>query len=126
MKTYRIAVYGGDGIGAEVVAQSVRVLEAVQAQDSSFELELKPFAWGGTYWAETGNLVPPGLSRHPARVRRHPLWRHRRPRTRSRPHHPGPLIKMRQQFDQYACVRPASCSKACIAPWQTRDPRTST
>ena len=29
MKTYRIAVLSGDGIGPEVIAQAVRVLEAV-------------------------------------------------------------------------------------------------
>ena len=30
MKTFRIAVYPGDGIGSEVIAEAVRVLEAAQ------------------------------------------------------------------------------------------------
>lgn len=43
MKTYRIAVLSGDGIGPEVIAQAVRVLEAVGERfDLRFALETFP------------------------------------------------------------------------------------
>ena len=36
MKTYKIPVIGGDGIGPEVVAEGVKVLKAVEKLDSGF------------------------------------------------------------------------------------------
>ena len=37
MQNYQIAVFAGDGIGPEVVAQALRVLEAVQKRQGTFE-----------------------------------------------------------------------------------------
>lgn len=53
----RIAVLGGDGIGPEVVAEGVRVLEAVATRhDHIFELEALPF--GGVAIDAFGNGLP--------------------------------------------------------------------
>lgn len=104
---FSIAVYPGDGIGVEVVAQAVRVLEAVQRQAGGFELRLTPFPWGIAHWRETQQVVPDdfleilrpfdaillGALGWPAELPDHVTL--------------APLIRMRQEFDQYACVRPA-------------------
>src|SRR5579884_1431924 len=52
----RIAVIPGDGIGPEIVAQGMRVLESVKAQ---FGLELDTFtvSAGAQYYAETGRAI---------------------------------------------------------------------
>jgi len=58
MKTYRIAVLPGDGIGPEVIAQAVRVLEAVGERfDLHFALETLPI--GAAAVAVANNPLPP-------------------------------------------------------------------
>ena len=46
MKTYKVAVIGGDGIGPEVIAEGVKVLHAVAALDGSFRFEFTHYPWG--------------------------------------------------------------------------------
>ena len=105
MKTYKIAVYPGDGIGVEVTEQTLRVLEAVQ--EDTFKLELTHFPWGADYWVEHGKVVPDGYLDvlrpfdaiflgalgDPARIPDHITL--------------VPIVEIRQHFDQYACLRPA-------------------
>src|SRR2546426_9274054 len=53
MKTYAIAVLPGDGIGPEVIAQAVRVLEAVSERfDVRFTLETLPVGAAGVAAAD--------------------------------------------------------------------------
>jgi tartrate dehydrogenase/decarboxylase / D-malate dehydrogenase len=56
MKTYRIALIPGDGIGKEVIPAAVRVLEA--AADKNFRFEFTPFEWGCEYSLRTGRMMP--------------------------------------------------------------------
>ena len=70
----RIAVVPGDGIGVEVTAEAVRVLEAVAAA-SGRTVRLTDFDWGADHYLKTGVTLPEGalhdaaggLRRHPAR-----------------------------------------------------------
>ena len=55
MSRHRIAVIGGDGVGPEVVAQGIRVLEAACAGS---ELEWTHLPWGSDHHARTGALMP--------------------------------------------------------------------
>lgn len=55
MKTYRIALLPGDGIGHEVIPEAVRVLEAAA---DGFRLEFTPFEWGCEYYLRTGRMMP--------------------------------------------------------------------
>ena len=58
MKTYRLAVLPGDGIGPEVIAQALRVLEAVGERFSlRFALETLPI--GAAAVAVANNPLPP-------------------------------------------------------------------
>ncbi|MBF0277145.1 MAG: tartrate dehydrogenase [SAR324 cluster bacterium] len=107
MKSFKIALYPGDGIGPEVLDQTVRVLEAVESQMKTFTLETTQFPWGADYWIEYGQVAPPdfldllrpfdaillGAIGDPSRIPDHVTL--------------DPLIQIRQRFDQYACVRPA-------------------
>ena len=53
----RIAVIAGDGIGKEVTAEAVKVIEAVgQAFGRTFAIEQLP--WGADYFLETGITIP--------------------------------------------------------------------
>src|SRR6185437_15767856 len=51
---YRIAVIGGDGIGPEVCAVALRVLDALEGP--SFDYETLP--WGSEYYLSTGRMMP--------------------------------------------------------------------
>jgi tartrate dehydrogenase/decarboxylase/D-malate dehydrogenase len=107
MQTYEIAVYPGDGIGLEVTDQAVRVLEVVQSQVGGFGLNMTHLPWGANYYAKTGRVAPPdfldvlrpfdaillGALGAPNRIPDHITLE--------------PLVRTRQSFDQYACVRPA-------------------
>ena len=121
MKTFEIAVYPGDGIGAEVIEQAVRVLEAAQEQDGGFALPMTRFDWGAAYWDKTGSVVPPdfldvlrgfdaillGAIGEPHRIPDHITLE--------------PLIRIRQTFDQYACVRPSRLLAGVRSPLATED-----
>ena len=57
-KAFRIAVIAGDGIGKEVTAEAVRVIEAVGERfGRSFALEHLP--WSADYYLQSGVTIPP-------------------------------------------------------------------
>lgn len=107
MITHRIALYPGDGIGPEVLDQAIRVLERVQQLGREFELHFTRFDWGAEHHARHGRVAPDdyldvlrpfdaiflGAVGLPARLPDHVTLE--------------PLVRLRQSFDQYACVRPA-------------------
>ena len=58
MDKYRIAVIAGDGVGPEVMAEAVKVLEAASAKDGRFSFEFTNFPWGCEYYLKTGEMMP--------------------------------------------------------------------
>ncbi len=58
MKTFRVAVIPGDGIGREVTPAAIRAIEAAGARvDVRFAWE--SFPWGSEYYLEHGRMMPP-------------------------------------------------------------------
>ncbi|MCB8840360.1 tartrate dehydrogenase [Aurantimonas sp. VKM B-3413] len=57
MKSYRIALIPGDGIGPDVVAAAWQVAEAVAAKER-FALEGTGFPWSCDHYLETGTMMP--------------------------------------------------------------------
>ena len=107
MKTYNIAAIPGDGIGTEVIAAGIQVLEALARRDGGFALRFEHFDWGSHYYLKHGAMMPAdGLERLKSfdaiyfgavgskEVPDHiTLW--------------GLRLNICQSFDQYANVRPA-------------------
>src|SRR3970282_1012408 len=54
----RVAVIPGDGIGPEVIAEAVKVLELACAALGS-KIELTPYPWGADHYLATGVTLPP-------------------------------------------------------------------
>ncbi|MFL4996934.1 MAG: isocitrate/isopropylmalate family dehydrogenase, partial [Microvirga sp.] len=54
MNSYKIAAIPGDGIGKEVIAAGVEVLQALAARDGGFKLEFEAFDWGSDYYKKHG------------------------------------------------------------------------
>jgi tartrate dehydrogenase/decarboxylase/D-malate dehydrogenase len=60
MREYKIAAMGGDGIGPEVIAAGLEVLDALAQQDGGFRLKVTDFDWGSDYYKKHGVMMPPG------------------------------------------------------------------
>ncbi len=115
MKTYRIALIPGDGIGREVMPEGVRALEAAGAA-FGFAIDARPFDWSCETYKATGRMMPEdGL----ARLREHDaillgavgypgvpdhisLW--------------GLLLPIRRGFDQYVNLRPVRLLRGVQSP----------
>lgn len=123
MKTYRVAVIAGDGIGKEVMPEGLRSLEAA-SKKFGFGLELKAIDWASCdYYAKTGQMMPDdwkaqlqgmdaiyfGAVGWPATVPDHvSLW--------------GSLLKFRREFDQYINLRPVRLFEGVPCPLAGRRP----
>ena len=116
MKTYRMASVPGDGIGPEVIAEGIKVLNAVAELDGSFRFEWTEFPWGCEYYLQHGVMMDadgieklkaydaiylgavgaPGVPDHIS------LW--------------GLLLAIRKGFDQYINLRPVRLLRGAPCP----------
>ncbi len=116
MKSFTIALYPGDGIGPEVVDQAVRVLQALEETTKDFSLKMTRFPWGADYCEQNGRAVPPDfldiLRGFDAILLGAVGWPTRFPDHITL----DPLIRIRQTFDQYACVRPSRLMRGVRSP----------
>ena len=119
MKEYKIAVYPGDGIGVDVTDEVCRILEVLSSK-FDYKLKLTEFDWGHRYWKKHGIVAPEDflseLAKHDA------IFLGAVGDPENVPDHISlkPLIQMRQQFDQYACVRPAKLLPGISTPLNNR------
>ena len=116
MKTYKIAVIAGDGVGPEVLAEGIKVLNKVAELDGTFAFEFTHFPWGCEYYLETGKMMDddgieqlkkfdaiylgavgaPGVPDHIS------LW--------------DLLLRIRHDFDEYINVRPVKLLDGAPCP----------
>ncbi len=59
MTTHRVAIYGGDGIGPQVIDEALRVIDRAREVCGNFRLETTHFDWGAAYHDRHGAVVPP-------------------------------------------------------------------
>lgn len=116
MKTYKVAAIPGDGIGTEVVAAGVEVLNALADREGGFSLQVDHFDWGGEYFKKHGRMMPEdgrdqirdhdailfGSAGHPDIPDHITLW--------------GLRLAICQPFDQYANVRPTRVLPGITSP----------
>lgn len=58
MREYAIAVIPGDGIGPEVIAAGLQVLEALSQKLGGFRVKVDSFPWGSDYYKKHGAMMP--------------------------------------------------------------------
>ena len=58
MKTYRIAVIAGDGIGQEVIPAGIDVMKMAASQ-GHFTCEFTELPWGCDFYLRTGRMMDP-------------------------------------------------------------------
>jgi tartrate dehydrogenase/decarboxylase/D-malate dehydrogenase len=116
LKTYRIAIIPGDGVGKEVVPAGRRVLEVLARALTRFALEFEDFDWGGDYYRQHGTMMPDdGLDA----LRSKDAILFGSAGDRDIPDHItlwGLRLKICQGLDQYANVRPARILPGIDAP----------
>lgn len=115
-RTHKIAVIPGDGIGPEVIAEGVKVLNRVAELDGGFRFEFTYFPWGCEYYLKHGRMMDedgleqlrpfeaiylgavgyPGVPDHIS------LW--------------DLLLKIRKGFDQYVNLRPIRLLEGVTCP----------
>src|ERR1700676_3621412 len=121
MKTFKIAVIAGDGIGKEVVPEGLRVLEAA-GRRFGLHFDCTHFDWSCETYAKTGKMMPddgldqlrpfdaiflgavgyPGVPDHIS------LW--------------GLLIPIRRVFEQYVNLRPVRLLAGIESPLKNVQP----
>ncbi len=57
-RQHRIAAIPADGIGPEVIAAGLEVLEAVAARDGGFTLKVDHYDWGSDYYRKHSRFMP--------------------------------------------------------------------
>jgi tartrate dehydrogenase/decarboxylase / D-malate dehydrogenase len=115
MKTYRIGVIAGDGIGQEVIPTGIQVLEAAAAR-FGFQFEWTHFPWGSDYFFEHGKMMAADALDHLQPLDAIYLGAVGDPRLQDNVTLNGLLLPIRRTFDQYACVRPAVLYQGARSP----------
>ena len=125
MRRYQLAVMPGDGIGSEVIAESVETLTSVAVVGGGFGFDVQQFDWGTERYLREGAMMPAdglmtlerggfdGILLGPVgdpRVADHiTLW--------------GLLLPMRQAFDQYVNLRPVRLLPGVRSPLADKGPQ---
>jgi tartrate dehydrogenase/decarboxylase/D-malate dehydrogenase len=106
MKTLTIGVIAGDGVGAEVIPQTKRILESVaQKHDTTFAFQ--DFDWGADHFFRWGRMMPAGAIDLLQPCDAILLGAVGHPDIPDHTTLNGLLLPIRRAFDQYANVRPA-------------------
>ncbi|MBR6789976.1 MAG: tartrate dehydrogenase [Oscillospiraceae bacterium] len=116
MVVHNVAVIPGDGIGPEVIAQGIKVLEKAAELDGTFRFNFTFFPWGCEYYLREGRMMAedgietlsrfdaiflgavgaPGVPDHIS------LW--------------DLLLVIRKKFDQYVNLRPVKLLRGAPCP----------
>ncbi|MFN7921883.1 MAG: tartrate dehydrogenase [Bryobacteraceae bacterium] len=115
MKTFRIAVIPGDGIGKEVIPPTLEVLEAC-GRKFGLAFEWKHFDWSADYYFKNGRMMPADaldqLRPHDA-ILLGAVGHTELPDNLTLN---GLLLPIRRGFDQFANVRPAVLFEGVASP----------
>ena len=112
----RIAVIPGDGIGPEVVRESVRVIRRLQ-ETRDIPLEFVDFEWGAEKFLKEGVTLPPGsLEMLSDQFDAILTGAFGDPRVPSNKHAEDILLGMRRGLDLYINLRPVRLLNARLTP----------
>ena len=120
-KNFKLAVIGGDGIGPEVVAEGLKVLDAVSAK-YGVTFEKKEFDLGARLWHKTGETLPDAVLSELKNFDVLLLGAVGDPSVPSGVLERGLLLKLRFAFDHYINLRPARLYPGVTGPLRTDAP----
>ena len=115
MPTHRIAVLGGDGIGPEVVAEGLKVLDTLEALEG-FSTERVDYDLGGRRYRATGEVLSDETLEELRGVDAIYLGAVGTPDVPPGVIERGLLLKLRFAFDQYVNLRPVKLYPGVESP----------
>lgn len=121
MKTYDIAVIGGDGTGPEVIREALKVLNAASAR-FGFKFNFTHYDLGGERYLRTGETLPDSVL---AELRRFPailLGAIGHPQVKPGILEKGILLRIRFELQQYINLRPVRLYDARFCPIKDKQP----
>jgi 3-isopropylmalate dehydrogenase len=121
MKTYKIAVIGGDGTGPEVTAEAVKVMDAAAAK-FKFKVAKTPFDFGGARYLRTGETLPAGAIEELKKFDAILLGAIGHPDVKPGILEKGILLRMRFEMDQYINLRPVRLFPGVDCPIKDKGP----
>jgi 3-isopropylmalate dehydrogenase len=121
MKSYNIAVIGGDGTGPEVVREAVKVLDAA-ARKFKLKLNYTQYDIGGERYLRTGEILPDSVL---AELRKFPailLGAIGHPDVKPGILEKGILLRTRFELEQYINLRPVKLYDERFCPLKDKKP----
>ncbi len=121
MKSYNIAVIGGDGTGPEVTREAVKVLDAA-AGKFKFKLDYTDYDFGGDRYLRTNEVLPDSaadeLRKFPAIL----LGAIGHPNVKPGILEKGILLRLRFEMEQYINLRPVKLFDDRFCPLKDKKP----
>jgi len=115
MGTYQLAVIGGDGVGPEVTAQTLKAIQAA-GNRFGFTTEATDYDLGGTRYLRTGDVLPESVQTELANHDAILLGAVGTPDVPPGIIERGLLLKLRFDFDQYVNLRPVKLYPGAPTP----------
>ncbi len=120
-KTHNIAVIGGDGTGPEVVAESLKALDAV-GKKFEFGLDYTHYDLGGEHYQKTGEILNDETIEKLKTADAILLGAVGHPDVKPGVLEKGLLLKLRFAFDQYINLRPVKLYEGVYTPVKDKGP----
>src|SRR5882724_6781077 len=121
MKSYNIAVMGGDGTGPEVIREAVKVLDAT-GKKFNLKLDYTNYDLGGERFLRTNEALPDSvvteLRKFPAIL----LGAIGHPEVKPGILEKGILLRLRFELEQYINLRPVKLYRAADCPLKDKGP----
>src|SRR5438552_750921 len=121
MKSYSLAIIGGDGTGPEVTREAVKVLEAA-ANKFAIKLNFTSFDLGGARYLRTSEALPDSVV---AELRQFPailLGAIGHPDVKPGVLEKGILLRLRFELEQYINLRPVKLYDERFCPLKDKGP----
>jgi 3-isopropylmalate dehydrogenase len=116
-RKYNIAVIPGDGTGHEVIAEGIKVLNVIKAQED-FKIDFEYFDFGGERYKKTGEVLPENAVEELKKFDAIYLGAIGHPDVKPGILEKGILLKLRFELDQYINLRPVKLYPNVETPLQ--------
>jgi 3-isopropylmalate dehydrogenase len=121
MKSYDIAVIGGDGTGPEVTREALKVCEAA-GKKFGFKLNWHDYDFGGDRYLKTGEVLPDGAVDELRKFKAIFLGAVGHPQVKPGILEKGILLRLRFELQQYINLRPVKLYRAEDCPLKDKGP----
>lgn len=121
MAKYKIALFGGDGTGPEVLVEGMKVLEAAAGR-FGFSMETESYDFGGERYKRTGEILPDGAVDEFRKFDAIYLGAIGHPDVKPGILEKGILLKLRFELDQYINLRPVKLLPGVETPIKDKGP----